>query len=79
MSRHHEFSEAALAELLRALRVRSATRPENPGLVASFPAVREDRMAAACTELQRRGHAVQRVPNGRSWALGVATKELSCP
>jgi hypothetical protein len=86
MSRHREFSEAALAELLRALRARSASRPDDPGLVASWPAVREDRMAAACTELQRRGHSVQRVPirsakrsrTGHGWAVGVAIEEPAC-
>ena len=63
MSRHREFSDAALTELLRALRARSASRPDDPGLVASWPAVREDRMAAACAELLRRGHPVHRVSN----------------
>ena len=83
MSRHREFSDAALTELLRALRARSASRPDDPGLIASWPAVREDRMAAACAELQRRGHPVQRVSNlsangrgtGNGWALGVAIEE----
>jgi hypothetical protein len=86
MSRHREFSDAALTELLRALRARSASRPDDPGLVASCPAVREDRMAAACTELQRRGHSVQRVPirsakrsrTGHGWAVGVAIEEPAC-
>jgi hypothetical protein len=86
MSRHREFSEAALAELLRALRARSASRPDDPGLVASWPAVREDRMDAACAELRRRGHPVQRVSNlsakrsrtGYGWAVGVAAEEPSC-
>lgn len=82
MSGHREFSDAALAELLRALRARSASRPDDPGLVASWPAVREDRMAAACAELVRRGHPIQRV-SGLSasstraadrWAFGVAEK-----
>ena len=59
---HPEFSEATLAELLRALRTRTAQRPDDPGLIASWPGVREDRMAAACTELVRRGHDVSRVP-----------------
>jgi hypothetical protein len=85
MSRHREFSEAA-AELLRALRARSASRPDDPGLVASWPAVREDRMAAACAELRRRGHPVQRVSKpsakrsstGDRWAVGVATEEPAC-
>jgi hypothetical protein len=86
MSRHREFSDAALTELLRALRARSASRPDDPGLVASWPAVREDRMAAACAELQRRGHPVQRVSNlsakrsrtGHGWAVGVAIEEPAC-
>jgi hypothetical protein len=83
---HREFSEAALAELLRALRALSASHPDDPGLVASWPAVREDRMAAACAELQRRGHPLQRVSNpsasprstGDRWAVGVATEEPTC-
>ena len=83
MSHHHEFSEAALTKLLRALRARSASHPDDPGLVASWPAVREDRMAAACTELRRRGHPVQRVssPSAKHsasrdrWAIGVATEK----
>jgi len=86
MSRHREFSDAALAELLRALRARSASRPDDPGLIASWPAVREDRMAAACTELRRRGHPVHRMPDtsaspggtGNGWAVGVAIEEPAC-
>jgi hypothetical protein len=86
MSQHREFSEAALAELLRALRADWASRPDDPGLVASWPAVREDRMAAACVELQRRGHPVQRVSDpsaspsrtGDRWAFGVGTEEPAC-
>ena len=50
-----EFSETALDELLRALRARTSKHPDNPGLVASWPGVREDRMAAACTERVHRG------------------------
>jgi hypothetical protein len=73
------FSEQALADLLGALRARAATHPDNPGLVACWPAVREHRMASACSELLRRGHPVQRVPivgwaSGKArdgWALGV--------
>ena len=75
----HEFSEEALRKLLRALRARSATHPENPGLIASFPAVSADGMAAACGELRRRGNAISRVsvPSkvpGRDhigWSVGV--------
>jgi hypothetical protein len=74
---HPEFSEATLTELLRALHARTSAHPDNPGLIASWPGVREDRMAAACTELLRRGHPVFRLPirsanGGRSrdgWAV----------
>jgi hypothetical protein len=73
-----EFSDATLTGLLRALRTRSATHPESPGLIASAPAVREDRMAAACGELRRRGHAVtpSAVPGGTcvSWSIGAAAE-----
>jgi len=76
----HEFSDDTLRKLLRALRVRSATHPESPGLIASFPAVAADQMAAACGELRRRGIEVSRVsiPSvvpGRShigWSVGRA-------
>jgi hypothetical protein len=78
MSLHQEFSDAALTELLRALRARSASRPGGPGLIASLPAVRQDRMPAACAELVRRGHSVQRVSAtlGRpeSWMIGLPTE-----
>jgi|SRR6266496_3414672 len=57
----HEFSETTLTELLRALRARTSRHPDNPGLIASWPGVREDRMAAACAELLSRGHPVFRV------------------
>ena len=56
-----EFSEATLTELLCALRARTSRHPDNPGLIASWPGVREDRMAAACAELLSRGHPVFRV------------------
>jgi hypothetical protein len=73
-----EFSDATLIGLLRALRTRSATHPESPGLIASTPAVREDRMAAACAELRSRGHAVtaNAVPGGTSvsWSIGAAAE-----
>ena len=78
-SNAHEFSDEALSKLLRALRARSASHPESPGLIASFPAVSADGMAAACGELRRRGHAISRisVPSkvpGRDhigWSVGV--------
>ena len=75
MSLHQEFSDVALTDLLRALRARSASRPGGPGLIAALPAVRQDRMPAACAELVRRGHPVQRVTARQgvpeSWMIGV--------
>jgi hypothetical protein len=81
-----EFSEATLTELLRALRARASGDPDNPGLIASWPAVREDRMPAACAELLGRGHPVFRVsiPSanpGRTregWAVRSTTEEPAC-
>jgi hypothetical protein len=78
------FSEQALAELLQALRDRAARHPDNPGIIASWPAVREHRMAAACTELQRRGYPVESVPISASasekarsgWALGIQQDDV---
>jgi hypothetical protein len=74
------FSEDELTELLRALRVRAGVSPDNPGLIACWPGVREDQMSAACAELLRRGHRVFRVsiPRAQSgisrdgWALRAA-------
>ena len=85
-STRHEFSEATLTELLRALRARTSHHPDNPGLIASWPGVREDRMAAACAELASRGHPVFRVSipsadNDRSrhgWAIGATAQEPAC-
>jgi hypothetical protein len=79
----HEFSDETLSKLLRALRARSASHPESPGLIASWPAVAADDMAAACGELRRRGHAISRVSvssrvPGRDhigWSVGVADEE----
>jgi len=73
------FSEQTLADLLHALRARAASRPDNPGLIACWPAVRKHQMAAACSELRRRGYPVEPVPMaGRepdkspsAWALGM--------
>jgi hypothetical protein len=77
-STHHEFSEETLTELLRALRARTSSHPDNPGLVASWPGVREARMDAACGELQGRGHPVFRVAiPGRirdGWAIRTTTE-----
>jgi hypothetical protein len=55
------FSEQTLADLLGALRARAASHPDNPGLVACWPAVPEHRMARACSELVRLGYPVGRV------------------
>jgi hypothetical protein len=82
----HEFSEATLTQLLRALRARTSGHPDNPGLIASWPGVREDRMAAACTELLGRGYPVFRVsiPSANpartrdGWALSATTEESAC-
>jgi hypothetical protein len=78
-STHPEFTEEALSELLRALRSRAAGHPENPGLVASWPAVRESRMDAACGELATRGHSLFRIAiPGRvhdGWAIRSSTEE----
>jgi hypothetical protein len=83
---HPEFSEATLTELLRALRARTSRHPDNPGLIASWPGVREDRMPAACAELVSRGHPVFRVsiPSanpGRTrdgWAVRATAEEPAC-
>jgi hypothetical protein len=58
---HPAFSDEALIELLRALRARRASHPDNPGLLACWPVVREQDMAAACAELIHRGHPVKAV------------------
>jgi hypothetical protein len=55
----HGFSDETLNALLAALHVRAARHPHNPGLIACWPGVREDRMVAGCVELVRRGRAVQ--------------------
>jgi hypothetical protein len=57
----HRFSDAVLSGLLSALRARAESDPDNPGLVAWWPAVPAGRMAAACNLLVRRGHPVQAV------------------
>ena len=77
-----EFSEETLAELLRALRARTAGHPDNPGLVASWPGVPEGQMDAACGELTRRGHPMFRtaIP-GRArdgWAIRSTTEQPAC-
>jgi hypothetical protein len=74
----HHFSEETLTELLRALRARTSRHPSNPGIVASWPGVRETLMDAACGELAARGHPVFRVAiPGRSrdgWAIRSTTE-----
>ena len=83
MAAHPEFSEQALGALLLALHARTAEHPENPGLIACWPGIREHRMAAACGELRRRGHPVFRVSiagakpgqTRDSWALAAPTDE----
>jgi hypothetical protein len=55
------FNERELSDLLRALRARAASHPDNPGLIACWPVLPEHRMAAACRELVRHGHPVEPV------------------
>jgi hypothetical protein len=56
------FNDEVLIALLRALRARSASHPDAPWLIAFWPGVQEEQMAAACGELIRRGHAIASVP-----------------
>lgn len=80
----HRFSEEDLGDLLSALRARAASHPDNPGLVACWPAVPAARMAAACRVLARRGHSVQPVPVAGwepekirdGWSLGTSLHDL---
>ena len=79
------FSEEDLVDLLSALRARAASHPDNPGLVAFWPAVPAERMAAACGLLARRGHPVQRVTvalwdrerTRDGWTLGTAPHDVT--
>ena len=79
------FSEQTLADLVSALHARAVSHPDNPGLIAFWPAVQEQRMAAACAELVRLGYPVQPVliagwQGGKSrsgWALGDSEPEPS--
>ena len=81
-----ECSEETLSELLRALHARTATHPDIPGLIASWPGVPEHRMPAACGTLRLRGHAIRRIsitdargkPRG-GWALGGTTRAPGPP
>lgn len=73
------FSEQTLADLFHALRARAASRPDSPGLIACWPAVRAHQMPAACSELRRRGYPVEPVSvtgperraAPRAWALST--------
>src|SRR4051794_5632105 len=76
-----EFSAETMGELLRALHTRASDHPHSPGLIASWPRVPENRMAAACAQLRRHGHAVHEVSIARTsqgqprsgWAVGGTT------
>lgn len=73
------YSEQTLVDLVHALRARAASHPDNPGLIAFWPAVPEHRMAGACTALVRLGYPVKQVSIGGwdgvktrdGWALGA--------
>jgi hypothetical protein len=73
------FNDHELADLLRALRARAASHPDNPGLIACWPAIPAHRMDAACRELLRRGQPIQPVSivgwdsdkTRSGWALGT--------
>jgi hypothetical protein len=81
-----EFSEETLTELLRALHARTATHPDTPGLIGSWPGVPEHHVPAACGTLRLRGHAIRRItitdargkPRG-GWTLGGTTRAPSSP
>jgi hypothetical protein len=72
------FSEQTLVDLLSALRARAASHPDNPGLVAVWPELREHRMAAACGELRRRGYPVTPVSIA-GWESGKARSGWALP
>ena len=81
----HRFSEEELAGLLSALRERAQAHPDNPGLVACWPAVPAEKMAAACGLLARRGHSVQPVTvalwdrerTRDGWTLGTPPHDVA--
>ena len=81
----HRFSEEDLVGLLSALRARAASHPDNPGLIACWPTVPAERMAAACRLLARRGHSVQPLPVAGwepekirdGWALGTPLRDVA--
>jgi hypothetical protein len=72
------FSEQTLADLLAALRARAASHPDNPGLIAVWPALREHRMAGACGELRRRGYPVEPVSIA-GWGSGKGHSGWALP
>jgi hypothetical protein len=57
---------------------RRVTHPDNPGLVALWPALREHRMAAACGELRLRGYPVESVSIA-GWGSGEARGGWALP
>jgi hypothetical protein len=59
MAQVRRFNDEVLTGLLRALRARNATHPDSPWLIAYWPGIPEEQMAAACGELIRRGHAIR--------------------
>jgi hypothetical protein len=75
-----------LHSLLDAMHARTIGHPDNPGLIACWPGVRQDRMAAAWAELRRRGHPVFRVSiegvkpgqTRDGWAVAASTDEPVC-
>jgi hypothetical protein len=83
----HRFSEEELAGLLSALQARAQTHPDNPGLVACWPAVPAERMAVACGLLASRGHSVQPVTvalwdrerTREGWTLGTPPDDDVAP
>ena len=79
----HRFSDEELAGLLAALQARAEADPGNPGLIACWPAVPANLMAAACGLLARRGHAVRPVTvtlwdrerTRAGWTVGAPPQE----
>jgi hypothetical protein len=61
MAQLRRFSDDVLIGLLRALRARNASYPDSPWLIAYWPGIPEEQMAAACGELVRRGHAIRSI------------------
>jgi hypothetical protein len=57
------FADSRLGEheLAGLLRARAASHPDNPGLIAFWPAIPAHRMEGACRELLRRGQPIHPV------------------